>query len=582
MPDRARARRAPGARAVPRQRRAALRGRAARRRPTRRRRARAARAGRELVGATPSQTTVGRRRARRAQGRRSSTPARSTRLAVVASAPTAARRSRSSPPARPASPSSRSRAFDPTAPMYAVELADVAVARGAARRRGELGRLTTIGALLAAAEAVGAAGRMLDDACALRRRAPPVRPHDRQLPGAAPPAGRHVRAPGERVVDGPLRGRRARRRRSTRPQRTASIAKAYVVARGARGRARRDAGLRRHRLHRRSTRRTASCAGSSSASSSSATPPTTSARSGGRSRPPPSRELGAADGADDRDRLQRPDRPAPGARSRTGAEPEVVGPLLADVAARPALAALRRRADLGRQVEPHLPRRLATPARSSCAARRSGTSCPPRTTWSASTACCTRSRAPPCRCRASLHLGDADGAARRAVLRDGARASATSAATRCPPGYADAPERARGDRRGARRRARRPAHRRPGRGRPGGVRPARPASWSASCAAGRKQWEASKVARAAGARRAARRARAHAAASSAPPRSCTATTGSTTRSCTRRAPGRIVAVLDWEMSTLGDPFTDLGALLAFWSEDGRRRRARRGARSSRR
>jgi aminoglycoside phosphotransferase (APT) family kinase protein len=32
-------------------------------------------------------------------------------------------------------------------------------------------------------------------------------------------------------------------------------------------------------------------------------------------------------------------------------------------------------------------------------------------------------------------------------------------------------------------------------------------------------------------------------------------------------PGRIVAVLDWEMSTLGDPLTDLGALLAFWSEE---------------
>jgi aminoglycoside phosphotransferase (APT) family kinase protein len=31
-------------------------------------------------------------------------------------------------------------------------------------------------------------------------------------------------------------------------------------------------------------------------------------------------------------------------------------------------------------------------------------------------------------------------------------------------------------------------------------------------------------------------------------------------------PGAIVAVLDWEMSTLGDPLTDLGALLAFWSE----------------
>jgi len=32
-------------------------------------------------------------------------------------------------------------------------------------------------------------------------------------------------------------------------------------------------------------------------------------------------------------------------------------------------------------------------------------------------------------------------------------------------------------------------------------------------------------------------------------------------------PGTVVAVLDWEMSTLGDPFTDLGALLAFWAEE---------------
>jgi aminoglycoside phosphotransferase (APT) family kinase protein len=31
-------------------------------------------------------------------------------------------------------------------------------------------------------------------------------------------------------------------------------------------------------------------------------------------------------------------------------------------------------------------------------------------------------------------------------------------------------------------------------------------------------------------------------------------------------PGEIVAVLDWEMSTLGDPFTDLAALLAYWNE----------------
>jgi aminoglycoside phosphotransferase (APT) family kinase protein len=33
-------------------------------------------------------------------------------------------------------------------------------------------------------------------------------------------------------------------------------------------------------------------------------------------------------------------------------------------------------------------------------------------------------------------------------------------------------------------------------------------------------------------------------------------------------PGEIVAVLDWEMSTLGDPFADLGALLAYWNEAG--------------
>jgi aminoglycoside phosphotransferase (APT) family kinase protein len=31
-------------------------------------------------------------------------------------------------------------------------------------------------------------------------------------------------------------------------------------------------------------------------------------------------------------------------------------------------------------------------------------------------------------------------------------------------------------------------------------------------------------------------------------------------------PGEIVAVLDWEMCTLGDPLADLGALLAYWSQ----------------
>ena len=32
--------------------------------------------------------------------------------------------------------------------------------------------------------------------------------------------------------------------------------------------------------------------------------------------------------------------------------------------------------------------------------------------------------------------------------------------------------------------------------------------------------------------------------------------------------GTIVAVLDWEMSTLGDPLADLGAMLAYWSQAG--------------
>ena len=32
-------------------------------------------------------------------------------------------------------------------------------------------------------------------------------------------------------------------------------------------------------------------------------------------------------------------------------------------------------------------------------------------------------------------------------------------------------------------------------------------------------------------------------------------------------PGRIAAVLDWEMSTLGDPLADLGILLVYWAQD---------------
>ncbi|MDR2987027.1 MAG: phosphotransferase family protein [Nocardiopsaceae bacterium] len=34
------------------------------------------------------------------------------------------------------------------------------------------------------------------------------------------------------------------------------------------------------------------------------------------------------------------------------------------------------------------------------------------------------------------------------------------------------------------------------------------------------------------------------------------------------AEGRIMAVLDWELCTLGDPLADVGTLLAYWAEDG--------------
>ena len=49
--------------------------------------------------------------------------------------------------------------------------------------------------------------------------------------------------------------------------------------------------------------------------------------------------------------------------------------------------------------------------------------------------------------------------------------------------------------------------------------------------------------------------------------SCTAITGSTT-SCTRPLiRRRIVAVIDWEMCTIGDPLCDVGLLCVYWADD---------------
>ena len=51
--------------------------------------------------------------------------------------------------------------------------------------------------------------------------------------------------------------------------------------------------------------------------------------------------------------------------------------------------------------------------------------------------------------------------------------------------------------------------------------------------------------------------------SRAAPRSCTATTGSTTAWSTTTA--RSIAVLDWEICTLGDPLADVGLLTVYWT-----------------
>ena len=51
-------------------------------------------------------------------------------------------------------------------------------------------------------------------------------------------------------------------------------------------------------------------------------------------------------------------------------------------------------------------------------------------------------------------------------------------------------------------------------------------------------------------------------------RSCTATTASTTRCSGATTRTRMQAVLDWEMSTLGDPLTDVGMVAVYWTDVG--------------
>ena len=82
-----------------------------------------------------------------------------------------------------------------------------------------------------------------------------------------------------------------------------------------------------------------------------------------------------------------------------------------------------------------------------------------------------------------------------------------------------------------------------------------------------EQWERSKTRELPADRRARRAGCAPRSPSRRRRRSCTATTASTTRCSHPTDPGEIVAVLDWEMATLGDPLADLGLFLVYWARD---------------
>ena len=88
-----------------------------------------------------------------------------------------------------------------------------------------------------------------------------------------------------------------------------------------------------------------------------------------------------------------------------------------------------RRADRRRPVEPHVRASPTASTSGSCAARRSGTCSPPRTTWAASTACSPRSRDTDVPVPATLRAVRGPRGQRRAVLRDGAGRRAASCAS---------------------------------------------------------------------------------------------------------------------------------------------------------
>ena len=51
-------------------------------------------------------------------------------------------------------------------------------------------------------------------------------------------------------------------------------------------------------------------------------------------------------------------------------------------------------------------------------------------------------------------------------------------------------------------------------------------------------------------------------------RSCTATTASATRWWPTTPPARVIAIFDWELSTIGDPLADVGYMTVTWIQPG--------------
>ncbi len=163
-----------------------------------------------------------------------------------------------------------------------------------------------------------------------------------------------------------------------------------------------------------------------------------------------------------------------------------------------------------------------------------------------------------------LAVCEDDGVHRRAVLRDGGGRSGTSSRARCPPASTSPAER-RATARRADRRARRDPRRRLARGRAGGLRQARRLP-RAPAAPLPRALGAQQDARDPGGRDRRRLAGDQPARPRRRRRSSTATTASAT-SCSRPSRRRaIAAVLDWEMSTIGDPLADLGYFCTLYVE----------------